>query len=426
MATSSFALTWALSLLTVWLVGQAETKVYNVLETEVFVIELDASLFNWTYDDRPEQVELMPALANYADLPSWIYYVDSRMHQSKFLYGVPPTLPQPEPVVHLIIVSLNRHKGYTVSVKPIDIEIQEKLNPALYEVNMKIDNLNVTDMFIGDHMNALKEIFTRVLWKNTDYEIYVTFLKSALELGARKPLRPQEGEGVVIRLGSRSMFSTELLELQKEVQPLNKMQPCPRNFKRTSVERFFRDAGFILDWCAFHLIERKVNKSAQQKSDIDYENLEEFGDSASISFYRQNVPERPYRKELIIAIGIPMMIMTVLVVVLSFIICYKNDMADEQSEFFFENIFHICVDWYNERINISNELATYEEQSTPQRFLAAKNQTDPSLIISREQNVSPDGLLLSYLISASIWALEANKIDLDWNVLHATPRNSHC
>lgn len=60
---------------------------------------------------------------------------------------------------------------------------------------MKIDNLNVTDMFVGDHMSALKDIFTRILWKNTDYEIYVTFLKSALELGARKPLRPQEGEG---------------------------------------------------------------------------------------------------------------------------------------------------------------------------------------------------------------------------------------
>ena len=29
---------------------------------------------------------------------------------------------------------------------------------------------------------------------------------------------------------------------------------CPRDFKRTSVERHFREKGFAVDWCAFRLL----------------------------------------------------------------------------------------------------------------------------------------------------------------------------
>lgn len=59
---------------------------------------------------------------------------------------------------------------------------------------------------------------------------------------------------MVIRLGSRADFSAELLELQEEVRPLWKLQSCPRDFKRTTVERVFREAGFALDWCSFRLV----------------------------------------------------------------------------------------------------------------------------------------------------------------------------
>lgn len=59
---------------------------------------------------------------------------------------------------------------------------------------------------------------------------------------------------VVIRLGSENVFSNELMELQEEVKPLWKVPSCPRDFKRTSVERIFRDAGFALDWCSFKLV----------------------------------------------------------------------------------------------------------------------------------------------------------------------------
>lgn len=49
-------------------------------------------------------------------------------------------------------------------------------------------------------------------------------------------------------------FSQELNELQEEVKPLWKLPFCPRDFKRTSVERLFREAEFALDWCSFRLV----------------------------------------------------------------------------------------------------------------------------------------------------------------------------
>jgi len=59
---------------------------------------------------------------------------------------------------------------------------------------------------------------------------------------------------VVVNLGSKSNFSTILYDLEKEISPLQKMNKCPKDFKRTSVERYFRANGFNLDWCSFKLV----------------------------------------------------------------------------------------------------------------------------------------------------------------------------
>jgi len=62
-------------------------------------------------------------------------------------------------------------------------------------------------------------------------------------------------DSVVLRIGSRAQFSPALLKLEDEVKPLGKkLSPCPRDLKRTTVERLFRDEGFVLDWCAFRLV----------------------------------------------------------------------------------------------------------------------------------------------------------------------------
>lgn len=60
---------------------------------------------------------------------------------------------------------------------------------------------------------------------------------------------------VVMHIGSRVQFSQTLLDLQEEVRPLRSkgQTNCP-DFKHTSVERFFKQHNFYLDWCAFHLV----------------------------------------------------------------------------------------------------------------------------------------------------------------------------
>lgn len=129
----------------------------------------------------------------------------------------------------LEIVGLNKHT-YETRYKVLDMNVLEKENLTKYEVHLKIDNLNVEDMFDRNRTEELLDIFRFVdktqgktslgtilfpirsmkrliklslsfffiyrkrLWKNA-MDLYVTFLASAVELGARLPLKPSEGEG---------------------------------------------------------------------------------------------------------------------------------------------------------------------------------------------------------------------------------------
>lgn len=83
----------------------------------------------------------------------------------------------------------------------------------------------------------------------------MTFIASSLDVGYRRPLDPSQRDGTVVFLGSHSNFSSELFDLDLETTPLRKSSPCPRDFKRTTVERHFRAKGFALDWCEFRLME---------------------------------------------------------------------------------------------------------------------------------------------------------------------------
>ena len=94
------------------------------------------------------------------------------------------------------------------------------------------------------------------MWKESSNDLHLTFIASSIDVGYRRPVVPSEKDGVVIQLGSSSNFSAELVDLNRETSPLRTFKPrCPRNFKRTSVERHFREKGFALDWCAFRLLE---------------------------------------------------------------------------------------------------------------------------------------------------------------------------
>lgn len=180
-------------LLFLYILNFATAKNANVLMTEVFAIPLDPPMFNWTFEGNKNQYVYQASLLNSPDLPSWVNYVFSGRHHYGFLFGVPP-VNNIRSIVPLEVIALNK-KTYETRVEILNIVISEKLNQARFEIHMKIDNLNVEDMFDVERMEALKDIFRKQLWKDSDSDLYVTFLNSAIELGARKPLNPNEGEG---------------------------------------------------------------------------------------------------------------------------------------------------------------------------------------------------------------------------------------
>lgn len=78
-----------------------------------------------------------------------MHYVYSHRHHAGFLYGVPPNENNKE--VKIEIVALNR-KDYETKRIILPVQITEKLTPSKHEVQMKIDNLNVEDMFDVERM----------------------------------------------------------------------------------------------------------------------------------------------------------------------------------------------------------------------------------------------------------------------------------
>ncbi|KAF5273769.1 hypothetical protein FQA39_LY00884 [Lamprigera yunnana] len=326
---------------------------YNITKTEVFVISLKPTLFNWTYEEASHHFLYQPSLLHYPDLPMWISYYYSSNHHTGYLYGVPPDNLYKD--VHIDVVALNR-QNYETRRHLLTIHANDKIYPAKNEVHLKIDNLNVEDMFDFERIERLKNVFRKNLWKESSKDMHLTFLASAIQLGARLPPNPNEGEGVVLRLGSKAQLSSELIKLQKEVKPLWKHTSCPRDFKRTTVERFFRDSGFALDWCAFRLVNfHRSNKLETSHRSSTVEKLEKLSNLRANDHWRSvstnDIPERSYSSEFAITILLPIFLLTILTFMLSFILCFHHEaIADDQmSEDFFDSIFHICTDYLSSR-----------------------------------------------------------------------------
>ncbi|XP_046389938.1 epsilon-sarcoglycan isoform X2 [Ischnura elegans] len=329
----------------------------NVHMTTVFVLPIEPSMFNWTLNGNGDHFSYRPSLLNAPDLPPWIHYVYSNRHQSGFLYGVPP---RDQPGVELQIVGLNR-KTYETRTHVVHVNVIEKPDPSRFDVAMKIDNLNVEDLFDTARLNRLLDVFRKRLWRESSLDLHLTFLASAVYLGARRPLRPTEEEGVVLRVGSAHPFSVALLELQEEVRPLWRVGPsCPRDFKRTTVDRLFREEGFALDWCAFRLLEEDWDRADDPTSQPSpssprrpaasvgvanskggngqaWNGIMNVGDEGfgfreerdedvwMVVPSKQGVPQRSYAKEFIFSILVPTLALLVLVVILSLLLCFHHE-----------------------------------------------------------------------------------------------------
>lgn len=67
--------------------------------------------------------------------------------------------------------------------------------PARHQVRLKIYNLAVEDLFNPHYLEDLLSIFRAELWTEAIHDLHVSFFASAVHLGARLPLRPEEKEG---------------------------------------------------------------------------------------------------------------------------------------------------------------------------------------------------------------------------------------
>ncbi|XP_049862304.1 alpha-sarcoglycan isoform X2 [Schistocerca gregaria] len=382
------------------------------LTTKVFVMPIVPSLFNWTLQGHTSQYTYRPSLLNAPDLPEWIHYTHSRSNGKGYLYGVPP-MKQND--LELEIVGLNKGT-YETQCETVLLKVEEKPDPAKYEVQLKIDNLNVEDMFDELRMNRLLDVFRNNLWPQSHADLYVTFLESAVQLGARLPLSPNEREGVVLKLGSQVEFSAALIELQEEVKPLWKLLSCPRDFKRTTVDRFFRDAGFALDWCAFRLVITEELSSLRHLAHHEvgvvdhYNNLIE-SDTIWSAPSKAEVPQRSYVNEFVATILVPMLIMICLVIILSLILCFHHEGMFDESDEYFESLFDIFEQLLRSKRNKQLPAVQMVQYTAVHRatntLRSLSNQRDactvPSEVASyKVQNSSPSNSLLKTTIPRTV------------------------
>lgn len=157
--------------------------------------------------------------------------------------------------LNLDVIGWNRYDNYEARQLIVSLEIMRK-EPMEYIVELKVDNLNIRDLCIPRRMNDLTNVLAEHLnWRQKNgNNVVPVYMASAVDIGEnRVPLRPNEAEGVVVHFASDKDFSQALNKLQVEVSPLWKLRPCPRDMKRTSVERHFRRYDFLVDWCSFRL-----------------------------------------------------------------------------------------------------------------------------------------------------------------------------
>ena len=68
------------------------------------------------------------------------------------------------------------------------------IDDRLYEIFLKIDNLNVVDILQQSKMELLKDVMSN-LWSVSSYDLHVTYLESSIESGSRMPLNPNDHQG---------------------------------------------------------------------------------------------------------------------------------------------------------------------------------------------------------------------------------------
>lgn len=250
------------------------------------------------------------------NLPSWMNFQFSRERNLGYIYGS-PTSDYTNRKFDIEIVGLNKQTYETRRII-VPFEIVGKAPPAS-KIEMKITNLNWVHLTDLGRVENLKGIFTNDLWPESAVDLNIIFMESAIRLGSRVPLKPQNREGVIVHLGSNTPLSNRLLELNEEIKPLAKLSTC--TFKKTKVQTIFQNAGFQVDWCAFKIITDDPLASVETSS----EESSMLTRKVWVAPSRDELPERNYSEEIAIAVAIPSVWFAFLIALLTVVLCFQHD-----------------------------------------------------------------------------------------------------
>ncbi|XP_071044084.1 epsilon-sarcoglycan isoform X2 [Parasteatoda tepidariorum] len=314
---------------------------YAVKATEAFLIPISHKWFPGF--SQGDTLEYSMSLLDKPDLPHWMFS-QTKNQRDAFLYG---SADNPGRLVQIEIIALNTNTYQTAS-RVLELKVENRSSVSEYEVEMKFLNLNVEDMFSSDRLKRLIEIFHSNLWKGSG-DIYVTKVVSSLDVGGRLPLNPNMKEGVVVRIGGSLTFSRDLLDLEREVQPLRNRQPCPRDYKRTSVEHLFRSRNFVTDWCSFRLLFQKQERNAGSS----YDNTHFSTAITSDEFHPESIelPRRDFALDFIVSIIIPTAIVAIISTALTCIMCCNKEGIDQKCD-----VTSMQLDHYNSIQHASSDI----------------------------------------------------------------------
>lgn len=278
-------------------------------------IILCARKFNFVVDFR-----YRPTLKNHPGLISWMSYSYSNERHAGFIYGT-PTEKYVHKTIEIEVIALNR-QSYETRRLIIPFFVNYKTAPK-NEIQMKIDNLNWVHMMDAGRIENLKNIFRKDLWPESRHDLELSFMESAVKMGGRLPLQPQQREGVYVNIGSKSKYSQRLTELHEEIKPLYKISSC--TYKRTSVQYLFENAGFKIDWCAFKFLsEDSVPENVPtSEEELDQKPLDK--QERWIAPTIDQLPERNYSDEISISIAIPAVLFALLVAILTVVLCFHHE-----------------------------------------------------------------------------------------------------
>ena len=69
------------------------------------------------------------------------------------------------------------------------------LDPASRQIKLKIHNLNLEELMEDQKQARLLDVFRKILWPESSFDLHLVELYSALVVGGRRPARRQDGEG---------------------------------------------------------------------------------------------------------------------------------------------------------------------------------------------------------------------------------------